>query len=586
MRSERNDGCGENVMSNGAEWPKISIVTVSFNHGEFIRQNIESVLQQNYPNFEHIIIDGGSTDDTLDILRSYPHLKWTSESDRGQSDALNKGFSRITGEITGWLNSDDWYAPDIFFDVAKSLKDHQFVLGAGQETDREGKPRQLVPNVKRDFFDVLKYWCPYAWLAQPSVFFRTELLERVRRADGKYLDDDLFFCMDFDLWARMAAVVPFDRRIDRILSYYRIYDTNKTGRHPVATQRECGRVFRRYSYTLSNTEHRFSFVIPAASITPQITDTLTSIAAQNFKDFEIVFVDYAGDKDFTKQLRDLVLEMASAFNHNSVRFVKAEAPNLYTALNDGIFAACALIVCTLQEGDTVGPDFLLEANEIFVPDSLGFALPLAWKPELKALLFSHEHSQVGVKIGNIFKLPYIFPNFVARKVTMMELGGLQHTQIPPLTIRDLLARVCHKSWGVSVNNSLSLAPVKRDYADEQEYLKAFDPCINAKIMLDLTRELQTSPFAAVRLANGVTFAIPDALRIKAEAILKASPPDWHTLSFLSDREQLQETSVKYPEFAPAWYFIARASERKGDAAAAQAAWERFRATAAAFPAFT
>lgn len=562
-------------MSNGAEWPKISIVTVSYNHGEFIRQNIESVLQQNYPNLEHIIVDGGSTDNTLDILRSYPHLKWTSEPDRGQSDALNKGFSRVTGEIVGWLNSDDWYAPDIFFDVAKALSGRQFVLGAGQETDKEGKPRQLVPNVERDFFDVLKYWCPFAWLAQPSVFFRKELLERVKRADGKYLDEDLFFCMDFDLWARMAAIVPFDSRIDRILSYYRIYDTNKTGKHPIATQRECGRVFRRYSYTLSSTEHKFSFVIPAASISPQISDTLTSIAAQNFKDFEVVFVDYADSRDFTRQLRDLVLELASVFNHNSVRFVKAEAPNLYTALNDGIHAACALIVCTLQEGDIVGPDFLVEANEIFVPDSVGFALPLAWKPELKALLFSHELSQLGVKIGNIFKLPYIFPNFVARKVTMMELGGLQHMQIPPLTMRDLIARVCHKSWGVSVNNSLSLTPVKRDYADEQEYLNAFHPYINAKIMLDLTHELQTSKFAMVRLTNAVTFAIPDILRMKAEALAKASPPDWHTLSFLSDWEHLQETCSKYPEFAPAWYFVAKASERNGDTAAAKDAWQKF-----------
>lgn len=90
---------------------KISVVTVSFNQGRFIRQNIESVLNQGYTNFEHVIIDGGSTDETVSILKEYPHLNWVSEKDKGQSDGLNKGFRKATGEIIVWINSDDMLAP-------------------------------------------------------------------------------------------------------------------------------------------------------------------------------------------------------------------------------------------------------------------------------------------------------------------------------------------------------------------------------------------------------------------------------------------------------------------------------------------
>ena len=94
-----------------AQLPKISVVTVSFNHAEFIRDTIDSVASQQYPNLEHIVVDGGSQDGTIEILQEAPHLVWTSEQDRGISDALNKGFARATGDIIVWLNSDDWLAP-------------------------------------------------------------------------------------------------------------------------------------------------------------------------------------------------------------------------------------------------------------------------------------------------------------------------------------------------------------------------------------------------------------------------------------------------------------------------------------------
>src|ERR1700755_1492305 len=93
---------------------KISIITPSYNQGRFIEDAILSVLSQGYPDFEHIVIDNCSTDNTLDVLKKYPHVKWVSEPDRGQSNALNKGFGLSTGDVLGWLNCDDFYLPGAF----------------------------------------------------------------------------------------------------------------------------------------------------------------------------------------------------------------------------------------------------------------------------------------------------------------------------------------------------------------------------------------------------------------------------------------------------------------------------------------
>ena len=116
--------------------PRISVVTPTYNQGKYIRDTIESVLKQNYENFEHIVIDGGSTDETVSILKSYPHLHWVSERDRGQTHALNKGFRKATGEIIAWINSDDWYADGVFHEAAAALEHAPLVMGRCELIDK------------------------------------------------------------------------------------------------------------------------------------------------------------------------------------------------------------------------------------------------------------------------------------------------------------------------------------------------------------------------------------------------------------------------------------------------------------------
>ena len=125
-------------------YPKISIVTPSFNQGKYIEQTIQSVLDQDYPNLEYIIIDGGSTDETVEIIKKYEHKihYWVSEPDKGQTDGINKGFAKCTGEIFNWINSDDYYEPGTFYKLAKLFTEHPYVdVVCGKEWSfNDGKP--------------------------------------------------------------------------------------------------------------------------------------------------------------------------------------------------------------------------------------------------------------------------------------------------------------------------------------------------------------------------------------------------------------------------------------------------------------
>ena len=123
--------------------PRFSVITPSLNQGKYIETTIKSVLDQKFDSYEHIVIDGGSDDSTIEILKSYPHLKWVSEHDSGQSIALNKGFKMASGEIIAWINSDDWYAPKAFECVDHYFANHRssgVLMGDCRRTNQAGEP--------------------------------------------------------------------------------------------------------------------------------------------------------------------------------------------------------------------------------------------------------------------------------------------------------------------------------------------------------------------------------------------------------------------------------------------------------------
>src|ERR1700733_2213211 len=151
--------------------PMISIITPSFNQGAYIEQTIRSVLHQNFEHVEHIVVDGGSTDGTVDILKRYPHLVWVSEKDRGQADALNKGLALAKGDIVGWVNSDDYYEHDIFGSVAACFQrsNAQWVVGNLADVFDDGSQVVFRPSPTITFDALVR---DPDIVRQQSTFFR------------------------------------------------------------------------------------------------------------------------------------------------------------------------------------------------------------------------------------------------------------------------------------------------------------------------------------------------------------------------------------------------------------------------------
>ncbi len=188
------------------EWPKISIITPSFNQGQFIEETIRSVLLQNYPNLEYIVIDGGSSDNTIEIIRNYEsHLAyWISEKDRGQSEAINKGFKKSSGEIVAWLNSDDVYLPGTFNEVVNFFNnnpDISVVYGDFKNSyDDDHTQDHIVKCGEFSFIRLLKR----DFIGQPSVFFRRDVL-----FEAGLLDETLHNSLDYDLLLKLALKYKF-----------------------------------------------------------------------------------------------------------------------------------------------------------------------------------------------------------------------------------------------------------------------------------------------------------------------------------------------------------------------------------------
>ena len=243
--SERKNLPDPHAMPDGKPWPKISIVTPSFNQGEFLEATIESVLSQNYPNLEYIIIDGGSRDGSVAIIKKYEkHLAyWVSESDRGQSHAINKGFAMATGDVLAYLNSDDLYEPDALRLVGKAFagdENRMWVAGSGRYID--SADRLLYVLEPQTPATLGEYLAVRGGMAQPSSFWRKSLWENT----GGALREHLHYCMDEDLWIRFALAGARPHVLPDILSVRRIHDQAKTSTNQLGFARDVTRLIREY----------------------------------------------------------------------------------------------------------------------------------------------------------------------------------------------------------------------------------------------------------------------------------------------------------------------------------------------------
>ncbi len=224
------------------DYPKISVVTPSFNQAGYLETTMKSVLDQGYPNLEYIVMDGGSTDGSREVLERYSDrlAYWVSEPDGGQTEALARGFGLATGGIMGWLCSDDLLEPGSLFEVAQTFVDNpdwQVVYGDARWIDAEGRPIRWQKEID---FDRFLFMYTYNYLPQPSTFWRSGLYERVGGLDPAF---DL--AMDADLWARFAEHAGI-HHVPRPWSQMRRYPEQKNSKMRAESNVEDDRIRARY----------------------------------------------------------------------------------------------------------------------------------------------------------------------------------------------------------------------------------------------------------------------------------------------------------------------------------------------------
>jgi glycosyltransferase involved in cell wall biosynthesis len=227
------------ALPSGRPWPKISVVTVTLNQGAYLEQTLRSVLLQGYPNLEYIVIDGGSTDNTPTILKRYREelAQCVTGKDKGQADALNKGFRLATGDIMTWLNSDDYYQPWTLWRVAIAFDTYGADIVAGGCALVKGDVNRpfrihhnampfgrVVPLPLDRLLDIDGSWQKGDFFYQPEVFFSRDIWER----SGSRVDEDLYYSMDYELWVRLAMNGGRIVHIPDTLTFFRYHESQKT----------------------------------------------------------------------------------------------------------------------------------------------------------------------------------------------------------------------------------------------------------------------------------------------------------------------------------------------------------------------
>ena len=206
------------------DFPLVSILTPSFNQAPYLEETIQSVLLQDHPRLEYMIVDGGSDDGSIEVIKKYEHKLawWVSEKDKGQTDAINKGFARASGEILAWINSDDTYEPGAVSAAVKYLQEHPNVGMVYGDCNFINEPGRVIGKFNSAQTNYLLLRQGYAHIPQQTMFFRADLWKQVGP-----LDPSFYFAMDYDLWTRIAARTEI-KYVPQTWANFRLHTSGKT----------------------------------------------------------------------------------------------------------------------------------------------------------------------------------------------------------------------------------------------------------------------------------------------------------------------------------------------------------------------
>ena len=451
--------------------PDFSILTPSLNQGRFIETTLRSIREQLPVAVEHIVMDGGSSDDTVTHLREFPEVIWRSEPDSGQSHALNKAFALAHGDNIGWINADDWLAPGILGEAMATLESDPVVMGWCQRHSEDGTAAELVQNESRTWFDLMKYWVHYAIPDQPAIFMRRSLLEQVARG-SELLDPTLHYTMDYDLWLRIAARVPLRQSLGKIAAHARIHPASKTGRNMGALYDEARVVFDRHE----------------------------RIRLQGASDFSLVII---ADEDRPLSSADIERSIAGLSGvQRSAIFIPAELPHgegftRYTVeeLTRGdLTARLGRIVIFVQGGVALSPRFVAELQTLFQMPSLGGVIP--WHCARELGLTEGEKAFTSIQheaLLDAHTIPGVaaFRRIVLEELRSAELSGR-------MLIQEYLIRARFRGWAVGCARSLEVAGSWGGPS-----LPEARPRIVARMRACDAQE----PFAQIRMRGGFSFPL-------------------------------------------------------------------------------
>lgn len=258
----------QKLAKDSGNYPKISIITPCFNSENYLEETIRSVILQEYPNLEYIIVDGGSKDTTIDIIKRYePWISyWVSEADSGQSEAINKGIHRATGEWVAWINADDLYFPDTFKTIAGIIKKNKttsWVVGSTVYIDNDfNKIGEFIPELYTANGRDKKYqrgeWLDFVCtkrsgiaLSQPASFWRREAVVK-----AGYIDETLQYAMDHELYGRLAYQGFRPVLHKKPLACFRIHDQQKSTNYPVAFWEEELKIVYNWAHRVNGVEKK------------------------------------------------------------------------------------------------------------------------------------------------------------------------------------------------------------------------------------------------------------------------------------------------------------------------------------------